>query len=512
MNRLFVLLNPRMTAGVAALLLLTLAAVGACQSTASPPHAATVLRIGFGTGAAGRAALVNNLTDLLVSEPLIGRQVDGRPIPHLAGSWRWEEGNKRVRVQLRRGIRLHNGKPLTAVLVARSLNEQVARARAAMPQAYDTVVHIGSDGQDVVVVDLARPDGLLVSELLGLRISDPDNPDIGTGPFRLLEGGPSPVTVRYEGYRDGVSALAGVNIQTYDSQRSAWAALLRGEVDAVQEVNRDSAEFLEGGTNARTYSFLQPFYIPLVFNLQHPVLQNVEVRRAIIEALDRDVIVGKAMLGRGTVADGPIWPLHWAFSAPPRRAYAPDRAIARLEAAGFPLKAAGPGAPRSRLTFRCLFWSEDPQYERIALMIQRQLFDIGINVELEPATFAQLRPRAATGDFDTFLIRTNASRALDITYRFWRSTESGSAAMQRSGYTGADRLLDALQRSTDDADVRHAVEALSHRFHEDAPAAFIAWTEITRAVHSRFVVPEAGGEDPFAKIWQWRPAAPGTPQ
>ena len=154
------------------------------------------------------------------------------------------------------------------------------------------------------------------------------------------------------------------------------------------------------------------------------------------------------------MADGPIWPLHWAFRPPEARyGFAPERAAERLERAGFRLRApASADAPRSRFTIRCLFWSEDAQYERIALMIERQLFDIGIDVTLEPVTLQQLRTRVAEGDFDTFLIRTNASRALDITYRFWRS--AGEAPMQRSGYTGADELLDALQRSTSDEEVR----------------------------------------------------------
>jgi peptide/nickel transport system substrate-binding protein len=502
----------RTTAGVATLLLPILAAVGACRSSPSQADAGPVLRIAVGTGAARRTGLVSNFTELLFTEPLIGRQADGRPIPHLAASWHWQNGNQQVRVRIKQGIEFHNGKQLTAELVARALNQQVAAVRATAPQAYDTVLKIGSEGNDVVV-DLARPDGLLVSELFGLRISDPDDPNVGTGPFRLVKMGPSPETIRYEKYHGGVSELAGVNIVTYDSQRSAWAALLRGEVDAVQEVNRDSVEFLEAGTSAATYSFLQPFYIPLVFNLKHGALRNVEVRRAITEALNREEIVARAMRGRGKVADGPIWPLHWAFSAVlERHDFAPGRAVARLTKAGFPLKVAEPGKPRSRLTFRCLFWSEDPQYERIALMIQRQLFEIGIDLKLEPATLIQFQQRAAAGDFDSFLIRTNASRSLDITYRFWRSAPPGSGAMQQSGYTGADDLLDALQRSTDDTEVRQAVEALSRRFYEDAPAAFIAWTEITRAISSRFVVPEAGGEDPFSKIWQWRPVRPGDPE
>lgn len=379
--------------------------------------------------------------------------------------------------------------------------------RAISSEAFDTVAGISSEGDDVIV-DLSRPDGLLLSELLALRIVDPESPDNGSGPFRIVRRAPSTETIRFDQYHGGSSELGGVNIVTYESQRGAWAALLRGEVDAVQEVSRESVEFLEASSNARTYSFLQPFYIPLVFNLEHPVLGKLEVRRAVTEALDRQAIVDKAMSGYGRVADGPVWPLHWGFSAPPARyPFNPAHASERLNRANLSLEgsATAPGQ-RTRFSFGCLFWSEDPQYERIALMIQRQLFDIGIDVHLEPATLLEIRTRVSVGDFDSYLIRTNASRALDLTYRFWRSTGPGGMAMQRSGYTGADAQLDALQRSTSDDDVRRAITELSQRFYEDAPAAFIAWTEITRAIDSRFVVPDAGGEDPFAKIWQWRPA------
>lgn len=490
-------------------LLCALVAQNACGSRPGTRSGSTLLRIGFGIGTTARSSGVESLTELLYSEPLIGRRVDGRPAPELAQSWSMEDGDRRVKVILKPGVRLHSGTLLTAETVAKSLNQQVAAARAAASGAFQTVTRISADGDgDAVVVDLTQPDALLLSELLGLRIVDPDAPDNGTGPFRVVKRKPQTETVRFDQYHGGVSGLGGVTIVTYDSQRSAGAALLRGEIDAVQEVSRESVEFLEGSSNIRTYSFMQPFYIPLVFNLRHPVLGKVEARRAITLALDRQAIVDQAMRGRGRVADGPIWPLHWAFvPATDRYAFDPKEAVRRLDREGVTLdKASHKDAPSVRFSFKCLFWSEDPQYERIALMIQRQLFAVGIDVQLEPTTLAELRTRVSTGRFDAFLMRTNASRSLDITYRFWRSTGETESAMQRSGYTGADEAFDALQRSTTDLDVRTAVASLAQRFYEDAPAAFIAWTEITRAVDSRFVVPDVGADDPFAKIWQWRPA------
>ena len=212
------------------------------------------------------------------------------------------------------------------------------------------------------------------------------------------------------------------------------------------------------------------------------------------------------MHGRGRVANVPIWPFHWAYAGSESEViHDPVLAGAQLDRAGFPMPAAGQqGQMRKRLTFRCLVYSEDPLYERIALMVQRQLFDIGVEVVIELAGMETFGPRAGSGDFDAFLMSANASKSLDFTYRFWHSGMPAALKMQNSGYSGADTVLDQLRRSTSDDDTRAAVAALAQTFRDDAPAAFIAWLEITRALDARLSVGGDTVQDPFANIWQWR--------
>ncbi len=107
----------------------------------------------------------------------------------------------------------------------------------------------------------------------------------------------------------------------------------------LQEVARESVDFFEGASDIRTIASIRPYYIPLVFNLRHPVLRRVDVRRALVEAINRDEIVTQAMRGHGMVADDPIWPYNWAYSAAARRyAYNPAAASLRLDAAGLPVE------------------------------------------------------------------------------------------------------------------------------------------------------------------------------
>jgi len=245
----------------------------------------------------------------------------------------------------------------------------------------------------------------------------------------------------------------------------------------------------------------------LVFNLRHPVLRNVEVRRALAEAIDRDEIVRRVMRGHGRIAEDPLWPFNWAYTPAPRQhVFDPGAAAARLDVAGFPIRSvASADTMPSRFRIRCLFWATDPQYERIALMLQRQLATVGVDLALEPVEQKQLEDRIKAGAFDTYVYQHASGKSFEYTYRFWHSDPNGVG----TGYTGVNDVLDRLRATyAGDAEVRVAVSDLRQRFYEDVPAAFIAWIETTRAVDSDFDVGDSTDPDMLANLWRWRAATP----
>jgi ABC-type transport system substrate-binding protein len=284
--------------------------------------------------------------------------------------------------------------------------------------------------------------------------------------------------------------------------------MMRGEINFLYEVNRDAVGFLEAGSRIQIFSFPRPYYIPIVFNINHPVLGRREVRRAINEAIDRSEIVSKALHGRGQPADGPIWPHHWAYNSASRNyTYDPASARARLDAAGFALTAAAKGEMPKRFHFRCLFWAEDADFERIALVVQKQLFQVGIDVEMVPSTLDEIGERHKTGNFDAILVQMTSSRSLAWVYWFWRSAPAGTVAFGRSGYTAADSVLDRLRASESDEETREAVAELQRILYDDPPAAFLVRPETARALDGSFTMPtEASGRDILGSLWQWKPS------
>lgn len=497
------MLTTRSRPGRLVLGLVLLVAASSCLANGSRESAGAILRIGFGTGPSARVMTLGYLTDQLFAETLLVRGWDGRQSPGLVTRWAWSEAGRTLTLDLKEGVLFHDGTPLSAEMV-----RNILQPREPAEWGFEHVTSVEVAGERRLTIRLSRPDLFLLNGLADRRIVHPASPGVGTGPFTLLRKAPIVEAARFDRYHGGASPLAGVTIVPYDRSRSVWSALMRGEVDAAHEVNLDSIEFMERSSKIRTYATVQPFYVAMVFNLRNPFLKNLEVRRAIGEALDRETILARAMRGRGRLADGPIWPDHWAYSptGSPLR-YSPSSARSRLEAAGYRMRAAdGNGTATSRLKLKCLVFDEEPQYEHVALMMQRQLLEVGIELEIELVGLQSLAERALRGDFDTYVMRMNAGRSMDFTYRAWRSRLPDHLRMQDSGYTGADDALDQLRSSLAEDEVVSAVRQLSERFQHDVPAVFISWLEVTRAVSSGFDV-GGGGPDPLFNLRQWRPAA-----
>jgi peptide/nickel transport system substrate-binding protein len=443
------------------------------------------------------------LRSLLFAEGLLVIDWHGRPSPRLAASVpEWDDDGLTLRLRLRPDARFHDGTPVTAPTIVKILNQKFAKTR---PSGFEALKRIDAPDDRSLLFRLSRPDAFLTSGLATTLIVDDDKPDIGTGPFRLLPEKQNLEAAPNTSYYRGTPGITRVQLIQYPTSRATWVGLLRNEVNMALEINKESVPFLEGATSFRTFSSIQPFYIPLVFNLRNPILARPEVRRAISEAIDREEIFKQGMRERGQMADDPIWPFHWAYTKRLRSYKADaDSARERLDAAGLPMRPASLGQKASRFQLKCVFYNADPQFERIGLLLQRQLGAAGIDLILEGASEKELVTRLGKGQFDSYLFQLASGRDMSWAYRFWHSpTGAVGQVFQDTGYSGADQVLDRLRQARDEDDIRIAIGDLRQRFYEDVPAVFLSWTEITRAVDARFDVGDANDPEIFANLWKW---------
>src|SRR5262249_54125383 len=158
-----------------------------------------------------------------------------------------------------------------------------------------TVVSIDAVGQSDVLIRTTQREGFLLSDLAVTDFRLPGKAVVGSGPFRV-ESTSSPITLRAnDDFRLGRPKIDRIVINQYSTQRAAWAALMRGEINMLHDVSREAVDFVEAESSLQTHSFLRPYYYALVFNLRHPVFRQKGVRQALSEAVNRDQIVSAGM-------------------------------------------------------------------------------------------------------------------------------------------------------------------------------------------------------------------------
>ena len=475
-----------------------------CARTSPQANGPVKLRIGTSLPRAGEPSTgVNGLVNSVVLEAPITIGADGRLVGRAFENWTWLQDGRGLRLFLRPGITFHDGTPLTADLAATILRREFASGAIST-----TVRSVTAVGDREVVITSGQSEGFLLSDVATAMFSLPGKERVGIGPFQFESAGPPIVLRAYDAYYTGRPAIDRIEIAEYETPRATWAALMRGDINMVHDVSREALDFVEAESTVQTHSFLRAYYYALVFNMRHPILGRREVRLAIGEAIDKAGIVERRMRNRGQPADGPVWPLHWAATAAARRpAFNPDAARLRLDSLDLKVRPPSePGVMPSRFRFKCAVVAEDQTLQRIALLVQKNLFDLGVDMDVEMVPFRDLRRRAMKGEFDTLLLEISSSRSLSYIYYFWHSPQGQPVI--NSGYNAADHALDRFRAAISDADVRAALADLQQVMCDDPPAVFIAWTQTARALTRDFVVPDEGPRDILGTIRQWRPAPP----
>ena len=475
----------------------------------APDPAEVVLSVGYSAYTeAGVATGLDQLIDQLTGDSLVRAGPDGRVEPMLAESWSVDRNGKSVTVALRPDVTFHDGSPLTSTDVKATLDRlRTHPFRRARNPVLGDIESIETTGPHAIHITLSRPSGQLLLFALGVRIEKrgPGDQRIAAGPFYVKTATDHETTLQaHPDYYLGRSHIETVRILTYSTLRTAWAAMMRSEIDFLFNIPIEAREFVEADSNVRVFSRDRPYAYALLFNARRPPFDDRRVRVALSYAVDRDAITEGAFRGHSSVASG-VWASHWVYDGrtmvydhQPQRA---DQLLAEVglmrpvpgqewDATGFP----------SRLRFNVLVGVDQARLETIALLVQNQLRRIGVDMAVEAMPFAAVLNQLSGDSWDAVLLEINTARNLGRLFAYWHS--SGQYAI--SGFTGTDDVLESLRSSATEADMETAASAFQRRLFEEAPAIFLTSLGQARALSRRFVVPDEPGRDVVETLWRWR--------
>ena len=376
-----------------------------------------------------------------------------------------------------------------------------------MYPSLNEISNVRSDTDGQLVIDLSEPSALLPEDLQFPLARRTGLEEVGTGPYRVASRDSGQVVLEgFDEYHLGAPQIRRLVLNPFDTIRTAWTSLLRGEVDMVTDVPGEAVDFVRND-DVDVISFARRYQFLVAFNSRRPPLNSPTVRRALNLAISREALIADVLQGQGTPATGPLWPKHWAYDASVA-SWSFDRtfATALLEGAGLEPGAANGASeiPGSRVRFTCLIPADFSVLERIALHLQRQLYEVGVDMQFEVVPIEEYDLRIRTGRFDAVLIDLISGPTLSRPYVFWGSARRFKG-INEFGYENAEaeRLFGLLRASTNEAAVRSAVSRLQRVFLDDPPALFLAWNERARAVRRDFQIVSEQDRDPLYSIWQW---------
>ena len=423
-----------------------------------------------------------------ILEPLIFRDVELGHIPGLATSWEVSADGLTWTIQLREGVKFHDGTLFNAEAVKHNL-ERVAER---WPGRFGAIKSIEAVGEYTVKViheepfvpfhySLAWPGAAMISPAAideEGKVSEP----IGTGPFKRVEWvtGEKLVMERNEDYWGEKPKLERVTLKVIPDRTTRIMALEAGEIDMIIDTGGVSPEhvpvlLMHPEIEVLTVSGAVPHYMTL--NTRSVFFDDVRVRRAIMHAIDPASIISYALEGYGKVMTTvtPHSEKAWMYPEPLFQFNNPDKARELLQEAGW-IDTDGDGirekdGEKFEITFLLASglvgrWP----YDTIAEIMQAQLQEVGIQLELLTVDTGLWREKMKAGEAE-ISIRPWAGISPHTRLEAWLHSEGTNVLGMGIFYSNPemDSLLEELLLTTDEKEAKRLAFEIQRIAAQDVP-------------------------------------------
>jgi peptide/nickel transport system substrate-binding protein len=366
------------------------------------------------TGFLGAVKIHNNIYNGLLKVEYDGKKVTF--VPDLAE--KWDVADEKVHTfKLRPGVKFHDGTPCDAEAVKWSV-ERVWKGTPKSPHAwkYKELEKVEVLDPLTVKMTFKKPYAFLPVALTGSTgragtIVSPAgvakhgsnfgrNP-VGTGPFKFVswrENDSIVIEKNPDYFEKGLPKLERATFVIMKEASAAVAAMLSGQVDGMSDSPVQFVQQLKAAPNLDVYGEIEGNYIYVAMNTKRAPFDDMNLRKAVAFALNRDVIIKQAFFGQGIPAYTPISPPMTDFYDPNVGKTGRGQFLDLAKAKEFRAKA------KNQDTIEPVFLvSEQGTYgTRLAQTVLPMLAAIGIKPKLELVERAAWVSRRNAGDWDLF--------------------------------------------------------------------------------------------------------------
>jgi peptide/nickel transport system substrate-binding protein len=432
--------------------------------------------------------------DELLFDDLCTRDQHLNVQPGLADRWEIPDPVTYV-FHLHRGVRFHDGRPLTARDVKWTFDSLLqGKIRSTKSAAYRPIDHIDAPDDLTVVFHLKEPfatflwnvsDGAIGIVPYGSGDEISRHP-IGSGPFRFVSAEPDKEVVveRNNNYWGEPARLPRVRFAVVPDATTQALELRKGSADvAISSLTGDMVLALEREPNLEVLHAPGTVLAYMALNTREPILKDVRVRQALAYAIDRTAMIHYLLRDFARPAYSLLPPESWAYNADvPHYEYNPERARQLLEQAGYPAV----HGVRFHLTMKT---STDATTRLLAAVLQQQLRDVGVVLDIRTFEFATFFSDVTRGAYQVHSLRwVGGNEDPDIFEYVFHSAKFSPHGANRTYYANprVDALIDQARGELDQGARKQIYAEIQRILADDLPYINLWYIENVM-VHTRRV-------------------------
>jgi peptide/nickel transport system substrate-binding protein len=331
--------------------------------------------------------------------------------PAISDSWQISNGGKTYTFHIRSGVTFSNGQPITATDIQSALNDwanpKVDEYASSFSQGYVSTTVLSSSE---VQVNLSTPVGGLLYYLAmppaaiypaSLAQSQGaafwNNP-VGSGPFTLqswVKGSSITFVKNPTFWNTGHPLLNKVVFNFVTDANTRLLDLESGQAQVIDSVPFDQVSSLKAHKNLTVTPYKIPSWVLLSLNNKKAPFNNVKVRNALSDAIDRNLLNKEVYGGLATVPNSvlPQLQLDGTNHQVPADKFNLKKAKQLMSSAG---KSKGFSATLQ-------YPNGDPEFASLALVLQQEWMQLGIKLTLRSEDQATLSKNFTSGAYDMIM-------------------------------------------------------------------------------------------------------------
>jgi peptide/nickel transport system substrate-binding protein len=260
----------------------------------------------------------------------------------------WEFQGKRWVFVLRKGVKFHNGAPLTSKDVVFSINRMKTDKMSLQAENFKDVAEMQAPDDQTVIFIMKQPNAIFLDRLLNRFIlskaaadkygDQMDQNAVGTGAYKFVsfQRGGNFVVTRNDAYWGSKPQIKDIIIRKVTEEAARVAALEAGQADVINNVPVHEVARLQRHPRVRVEQVegLRTFFLAL--NPAFKPFDNKLVRQAVNYSVDVPAIIKNIFDGIGFVLNGPVGPNVIGGDPKSKRyPYDPKKASELLAQAGY---------------------------------------------------------------------------------------------------------------------------------------------------------------------------------